>query len=71
MAFDDVEGEAEEEVFGGGSDGEGVGVVVAWLVVAAAFGGVVARGVVVGGGARCLSARRDHRAFDLQGGLLA
>jgi len=49
LAFDDVEGEAEEEVFGGGSDGEGVGVVVARAVVAAAFGGVVARGVVMGG----------------------
>ena len=49
MAFDDVEGAAEEEVFGGGSDGEGVGVVVAWVVVAAAFGGVVAGGVVMGG----------------------
>ena len=42
FAFDDVEGAAEEEVFGCGSDGEGVGVVVAWAVVAAAFGGVVA-----------------------------
>lgn len=42
MAFDDVEGEAEKEVFGGGSDLEGVGVLVAWAVVAAGFGGVVA-----------------------------
>ena len=53
MALDDVDWAAEEEVFGCGPYLEGGGVIVSGVVVAAAFGGVVARGVVFHGSTRC------------------
>lgn len=51
MALNDVDWAADEEVCGRGSYREGVGVVFPWAAGAAALGGVVARGVVVDGGA--------------------